>query len=144
MLLSLDLCPVLREKGDMTSVGLTEADGNYRLLTTYRRNGDGVATPVWFAVDGETMYVKTGTESGKVKRIRANPRVSFAPCSVRGDARGPAAEGRARIVTDPGEEAKAERALNSRLGLHRSLILRFMHWRGVEELYVAIEAPDAS
>ena len=126
----------------MAEIGLTDADGNYRLLTTYRRNGEGVSTPVWFAVDGETMFVKTGIESGKVKRIRANPRVSFAPCSVRGEPRGPAADGIARIVTDPEEEAMAERALKSRLGRHRSLILGYLHKRGVEELYVAIERPE--
>jgi len=123
------------------NVGLTKDEGQYRLVTTFRRSGEGVGTPIWFAVDAETMYVRTGVESGKVKRIAANPRVTVAPCTLRGRPRGPGVGAAARVVTDPDESARAERALSAKYGISRALILRYLHWRGVDELYVAIE-PD--
>ena len=57
----------------------------YVLLTTFRKNGDGVATAVWIAPlsDGSLGFT-TGGDSGKVKRIRNNPRVLVQPCDVRG------------------------------------------------------------
>jgi len=122
------------------SIGLTADDGPYRLMTTFRRTGEGVGTAVWFAVDADTMYVKTGSQSGKVKRIAANPRVTVAPCTLRGKPRGPATDAVARVVTDPAEEARAERALSGKYGITRPLVLGYLHRRGVEELYVAIEA----
>jgi uncharacterized protein len=112
---------------------------SYCLLTTFRRTGEGVATPVWFAVEDGTLYVKTGVESGKVKRIGANADVQVAPCTMRGRPRGPAAEARARVVTDPKEAARAEQALAGKYGIGRPVLLAFLHWRGVEELYLAIE-----
>jgi PPOX class probable F420-dependent enzyme len=112
---------------------------SYCLLTTFRRSGEGVGTPVWFAPDDGALYVKTGVQSGKVKRLRRRTDVEVAPCTLRGRPRGPAIEGTARVVTDPQEEARAERALSSKYRLTRPLLLAFLHWRGVEELYVAIE-----
>ncbi|WP_418959925.1 PPOX class F420-dependent oxidoreductase [Streptomyces tritici] len=56
----------------------------YVSLTTYRKDGTPVATPVWFAVDGEELYVWTNADSWKVKRLRRDPRVVVAPCDVRG------------------------------------------------------------
>jgi len=122
------------------NIGLTADEGPYRLVTTFRRTGDAVGTPVWFAVDADTMYIKTGAQSGKVKRIAANPRVTVAPCSLRGKPRGAATDAVARVVTDPDEEARAERALSGKYGITRPLVESYLHRRGVEELYVAIEA----
>lgn len=61
------------------------ADEKYVLLTTTRRNGDTVPTPVWIAPlpDGLAGFT-TDLTSGKVKRIRNNPSVTLQPCSVRG------------------------------------------------------------
>ena len=61
------------------------ASERYVLLTTYRKNGDGVGTAVWIAPlpDG-SMGFTTGGDSGKVKRIRNNSRVTVQPCDVRG------------------------------------------------------------
>jgi PPOX class probable F420-dependent enzyme len=49
-------------------------------LETFRKSGVGVKTPVWFAQEGDTLYIWTVGDSGKVKRIRNNPRVNIAPC----------------------------------------------------------------
>ncbi|MFG2333096.1 PPOX class F420-dependent oxidoreductase [Streptomyces sp. NPDC048604] len=56
----------------------------YVSLTTFRKDGSPVATPVWFAVDGEELYVWTRSDSWKVKRLRRDPRVLVTPCDVRG------------------------------------------------------------
>ena len=48
---------------------------SYISLTTYRKNGAGVATPIWFAEDAGKLYVMSGNESGKHKRLRNNSKV---------------------------------------------------------------------
>ena len=58
--------------------------GKYLSITSYRRDGSGVSTPVWFATEGDRLLVMTAATSGKVKRIRRNPDVTVAPCSARG------------------------------------------------------------
>jgi uncharacterized protein len=57
----------------------------YLNLETFRKNGQGVRTPVWFVQDGEVLYVWTQADSGKAKRVRRDSPVSvnIAPC--RGD-----------------------------------------------------------
>ena len=126
-------------KADLEGLGARR----YCRLTSFRANGMAVHTPVWFAESDGVVYVKTGIDSGKVKRIRRQPRVELAPCTLRGRPRGAALPGRARIVVDPAEEERAERSLERRYGWHRRLVLAYLHWRGVRELYVAIE-PSAA
>jgi uncharacterized protein len=58
--------------------------GKYLSITSYRRDGSGVSTPVWFAAEDERLLVMTDSKSGKVKRIRRNPYVTIARCSGRG------------------------------------------------------------
>ncbi len=61
------------------------ADEKYVLITTYRKNGDAVSTPVWIApLPGGNVGFTTEDGSGKVKRIRNNPRVTLQACGVRG------------------------------------------------------------
>ncbi|MFD0369221.1 PPOX class F420-dependent oxidoreductase [Streptomyces sp. NPDC059071] len=88
--------------------------GRYVSLTTFRRDGTGVATPVWYAVEGDELYAWTRTDSWKVKRLRRDPRVVAAVCDVRGNVADGAvrAEGAARLVT--GEELRRVRRLLSR------------------------------
>lgn len=76
----------------------------YVSLTTYRRNGEAVPTPVWACADDARLYVWTTADSGKVKRIRATGRVGVTPCDVRGRiaADAPAAEGRATLLDEAG------------------------------------------
>jgi PPOX class probable F420-dependent enzyme len=68
-----------RTRTDVSAVG-----GKYLSITSYRRDGSGVSTPVWFATEGDRLLVMTAATSGKVKRIRRNPYVTIAPCSARG------------------------------------------------------------
>ncbi|MFD7137094.1 PPOX class F420-dependent oxidoreductase [Streptomyces sp. NPDC059894] len=62
----------------------TLAAGKYLLLTSHRKNGSPVATPVWVVRDGDTLGVWTAADSWKVKRIRARGDVLVGPCDVRG------------------------------------------------------------
>jgi uncharacterized protein len=61
----------------------------YISLTTFRKTGAGVATPVWFGEEDRKLYVMTMSNSGKSKRIGNNPQVRVAPCTVRGKVTGP-------------------------------------------------------
>jgi len=70
----------------------------YVSLTTFRRTGVPVSTPVWAAPDGETLVVWTRTDSGKVKRLRHTSRVTVAPCTFRGRVEEPAVDGVAGFV----------------------------------------------
>ncbi|MEW1720259.1 PPOX class F420-dependent oxidoreductase [Streptomyces sp. NPDC093109] len=56
----------------------------YVSLTTYRKDGTGVATPVWHAVDGGELFIWTRSDSWKVKRIRNNGKALVTPCDARG------------------------------------------------------------
>lgn len=92
--------------------------GRHCVLVTYRRDGTPVATPIWFAVDGDRVFVRTGSDAYKVKRIRRNPAVLLAPSTSRGRPTGAAMPGHARVL-DRDEEPVAERALRARHGLLR-------------------------
>ncbi|MFD4030733.1 PPOX class F420-dependent oxidoreductase [Streptomyces sp. NPDC058637] len=83
------------------------ARSEYVSLTTYRKDGTPVATPVWAAADGDVLYVWTRSDSWKVKRLRNNPRVLVTVCDVRGRiAEGaPSAEGTARLLDKDGMPA---------------------------------------
>jgi uncharacterized protein len=62
--------------------------GKYLLVTSYRRNGTTVATPVWVVRDGDALGVWTAADSWKVKRIRARADVLVGPCDLRGNSTG--------------------------------------------------------
>jgi PPOX class probable F420-dependent enzyme len=87
-------------------------DQNYLSLETFKKNGQGVKTPVWFVLHKNAFYVYTEADSWKVKRIRNNPRVRVAVCNVRGDIRGPWLEATASLVE--GDERRAADALLDR------------------------------
>ncbi len=86
--------------------------GKYISLTTYRRDGTAVATPVWFVQDGDRLLVRTGEGSGKVKRIHRNPAVGVAACTATGQLRGQEVSGVARVLG--GAEAGADLRLINR------------------------------
>lgn len=78
--------------------------GKYLSVTTFKRDGTPVATPVWFVQDGARLLIETDSTSGKVKRIRHNPEVLVAPCTASGKLRGDQVAAGAEIL---GEEAVA-------------------------------------
>ncbi|MGO9126895.1 MAG: PPOX class F420-dependent oxidoreductase [Terriglobales bacterium] len=72
----------------------------YLLLTTFRRNGIAVPTPVWFGQDedNDKLYVMTRSDSGKAKRVRNNPQVRIAACTLRGKPTAPEFSASARVL----------------------------------------------
>ncbi|SCG68094.1 PPOX class F420-dependent oxidoreductase [Micromonospora halophytica] len=74
----------------------------YVLLTTFRKDGRAVSTPVWAVRDGDTLAVWTAADTGKVKRIRRDGAVTVAPCDVRGRPHGAAVPGHA-VLCGPQE-----------------------------------------
>jgi uncharacterized protein len=87
-------------------------------LTTFRRNGEGVATPVWVARDGDALVVLTPEESYKVGRVRADPRVRLVPSTRTGRVKdgGPLVEGTAEVVADPAETGRQRDLIRRKYG----------------------------
>ena len=83
------------------------ADERFVSLTTYRRSGVAVSTPVWIARDGEDLIVTTPKESGKVKRLRNDSRVQLRTCSRTGSVKdgAVAVDAHAAIADDDGSRA---------------------------------------
>ncbi|MFZ4515882.1 MAG: PPOX class F420-dependent oxidoreductase [Acidimicrobiia bacterium] len=69
-------------------------------LTTFKRDGTPVATPIWFNIIGDKIVVTTPRSSWKVKRVQNNPKVCFAVCTLRGRVTGSMFEGVARVLAD--------------------------------------------
>jgi uncharacterized protein len=90
------------------------------LLVTFRRDGTPVPTPVWAAEAGGRFYVRTERTAGKVKRLRNDPRLLVAPCTVRGRPLGAPLEAIGRMLSED-DEPFAERTLATRYGLGRAI-----------------------
>jgi uncharacterized protein len=88
----------------------------YVLVTTFRRDDTPVATPVWVARDGDHLVVWVGTSSGKAKRVRRNPAVTVAACTIRGKPRSEPVPGRAELV-DGAEGVRLRALIKKRYGL---------------------------
>jgi hypothetical protein len=78
----------------------TTFPGKYLSITSFRRDGTGKTTPVWFVQDGGRLLVETEASSYKVRRIRRNPRVTVAPCGPTGRHRGKPVTARAELLPD--------------------------------------------
>ena len=109
----------------------------YISLATFRKNGVVVHTPVWFAEENGRLYIMTSSKLGKYKRIRNNPKVRIAPCTVRGKITGPEYPATARIL-GPEEFPPARGLLNSKYWLARIPFL----WRNTD-VYLEI-TPDSA
>ena len=104
----------------------------YVCLTTFRKSGVAVVTPVWFAEQDDRLYVKTRIDSGKSKRIRNNRSVRVAPCTIRGKVIGPEFSGKARILR-PEQSGPAKEAIN-----RKYFFARLSLWNSKNE-YLEIE-----
>lgn len=81
----------------------TLGSAKYLSLTTFRKDGSAVATPVWLVRDGDRLLVITDPDSGKAKRLRNNPAVLLSPCDMRGRVKPDAISvpGMAELQDDP-------------------------------------------
>lgn len=93
------------------------AASTYVSLTTFKKAGTAVATPVWVSSDGDRLYVWTQGDSGKVKRIRNDGHVLVAPSDQRGAVQGTAVSGTARVLDAPDELARVESLHRAKYGV---------------------------
>ena len=113
----------------MTSL-LPLADARFLSLTTFRRSGEPVSTPVWVGRDGEKLVVLTPVGSGKVRRLRHDPRVEIRPCGRFGkvaDGVAPVA-GTAEVRERPADVARARETIRRAYPVESRLVL------GIERL----------
>jgi len=121
------------------------AGQKYLNLETFKKNGQGVKTPVWFAADpaaqldsgGARLYVYTIGVSGKVKRIRNNSSVKVAPCNMRGEVHGDWVPARAEILTGADAEHVLQ-LLNKKYVPWKQLLDFFASFRKREHTVFAI------
>ncbi|MGW1209263.1 PPOX class F420-dependent oxidoreductase [Streptomyces sp. NPDC002499] len=94
--------------------------GKHVSLTTFRRNGQPVPTPVGSLVHDGTLYALTPPDTGKAKRIRSTPRVTIAPCDMKGTvpAGAPTVSATARLL-DPAETARVQDLMKRRFLMYR-------------------------
>ena len=111
----------------------------YINLETYRKNGQAVQTPVWFVIDGRTLYIRTDMSSGKVKRVKNNSRVRVTPCNIRGQPNGKWIDGEMRMVSITSESEKANQLLNQKYGLKGRIIRTFNKLRNTKPIVFSIQ-----
>ena len=98
---------------------LAPFDGqNYISVETFKKNGQGVKTPVWFVLHEGVFYAYTEADSWKVKRIRNNPRVRVAVCNMRGTIKGPWLDATASVV-EGDERLAADKLLDRKYFLKK-------------------------
>jgi PPOX class probable F420-dependent enzyme len=96
------------------------------LLTTYKRDGTPVDTPVSIAFDGERAFFRSYDRAWKTKRLRRNPSVAVAPSTLRGKPRGPAVAGEA-VLLSADEAATAAEALARRHRVLQGVLVPVTH-----------------
>jgi PPOX class probable F420-dependent enzyme len=96
----------------------------YLNLETFRKNGESMKTPVWFTQAGQTIYVLTMANSGKVKRIRNNGRVNIAACRMDGKLTGTWVPALARQITDRAVITTVDRLMDNKYGLLKKMFLK--------------------
>jgi PPOX class probable F420-dependent enzyme len=125
------------------------ADEPFVSLTTFRRNGEGVATPVWVAQDGDALIVLTPEESYKVGRVRADPHVRLVPSTRTGRVKDGRAlvDGTAQVVADPDETRRQRDLIRRKYGWQYRVTLiieRLLARREKPRVILRITVPSQS
>ena len=103
--------------------------GRYLSLTSFKRDGTGVATPLWFVNDGDRLLALTGLRSAKVKRIRRNPHVLVARCRANGKLQGESLAAHAEVLTAVPELDRVQKLLMKRYRLTYRVVM-LVYWVG--------------
>jgi len=111
----------------------------YIALETFRKSGEGVPTPVWVVAEDGKLYVWTVDGSGKVKRMRNNPRVRIAISDSRGKLKSDWVEAQARVLDDPAEEAKQRQRIAAKYGLFFRLFSLMSKFSRDKSAHVSVE-----
>jgi uncharacterized protein len=97
--------------------------GRYLSVTSFKRDGTGVATPVWFVSDGRRMFALTDLHSGKVRRIRRNPCVLVASCRADGKLRSKPVPARVEVLTATADLERVQKLLMERYKISYRLVM---------------------
>lgn len=118
----------------------------YFSLTTYRRDGRAVDTPVWFAGKAGTYFVFSAGDAGKVKRLRNSPQARVAACDVRGNQQGDWLPANAHLLSDPQAVADALQSLRRKYGLQMWMADLFSRLSGRfnKRAYIRVDIHDQS
>jgi PPOX class probable F420-dependent enzyme len=139
--------PVQRPAADLTAL----FPGRYLSVTSFKRDGTGVATPLWFVFDGRRLLALTDLHSAKVRRIRRNPRVLVAPCRANGKLRSQPIPARVEVLTSTAELDRVQKLLIERYKLSYRVVMliyrlgrRIRGQRSVADGAALAIAPDVS
>ena len=99
--------------------------GRYLNITSFKRDGTGVATPVWFVSDGARLFAFTDLHSAKIRRIHHNPRVLVASCWVNGKLRREPVAARAEVLTDASDLERIQKLLLERYKISYRVVMLF-------------------
>lgn len=121
-------------------------DGSYISFSTRKRSGDFVATPVWFAPDGDSYYLFSAGNAGKVKRLRNFSESRIAACTVRGVLTGEWFDTQAHVLEKPADEERALAALRRKYGWQMKVGDVFARLSGKmgRRAYIRVDRPGLS
>jgi PPOX class probable F420-dependent enzyme len=119
--------------------------GNYISFSTRKKSGDFVATPVWFAPDGDSYYLFSAGNAGKVKRLRNFSEARIAPCTVSGTLTGDWLDTQAFLLESADDEDTALQALRRKYGWQMCVGDIFSRLTGKmdKRAYIRVERPRA-
>ena len=118
--------------------------GSYISFATRKKSGDFVATPVWFAPDGDSYYLFSAGEAGKVKRLRNFSESQIAACTVSGKVTGVWLDTHAYLVDKPADAKKALAALRRKYGWQMAIGDIFANLTGKmqQRQYIRVDRPS--
>jgi PPOX class probable F420-dependent enzyme len=111
--------PLLRRTADLEA----RFPGRYLSVTSFKRDGTGVATPVWAVSEGRRLYALTDRRSAKIRRLRRNPQVLVAPCRASGKLRGEPVPARAEVLTAEADLERVQALLLARYPVTYRLVM---------------------
>jgi uncharacterized protein len=112
--------------------------GRYLSVTSFKRDGTGVATPVWFVSDGSRLFAFTDLHSAKIRRIRRNPRVLAASCRADGKLRREPVTARSEVLSTRADLERVRKLLLARYKISYRVVMLFYrlgrHLRGKQSV----------
>jgi uncharacterized protein len=111
--------PVQRPPADLDSL----SPGRYLSVTSFKRDGTGVATPVWFVSDGRRLFALTDLHSAKVRRLRREPRALVASCRPDGKLRNDPVPARVEVLTATPDLERVQELLRERYKVSYRLVM---------------------
>ena len=132
---------------DIDAALMALGDQRFVSLTTFRRTGERVSTPVWIARAGDALVVTTPAGSGKVKRLRRDPRVELQSCSRTGriDETDVPVAGTAEILTDNDVRHRLTTVIRQKYRIEYRLVMgieRLISRRNHKRVILRITPPE--